>query len=629
LIKLKNRPDIDGLRAISVLAVMLYHGHLGFPGGFIGVDVFFVISGFLITSIILQDHRNQAFSLMGFWERRVRRIVPALLAAMVLCAILGTLLLLPRELEDFGSALRAQGMLASNIHFWRAPGGYFAAPAAFQPLLHTWSLALEEQFYILYPLFIWTALKLRIRVSRAILTLLGLSLVLSIYATPGHPVASFYLLPTRAWELLVGAALASTNLEFTWARKVHRELATLVGLAAVVSSMFCFSHATRWPGYGALLPCLGTGAIIWGSMAGDTFGGRLLSMRFLTWAGLRSYSLYLLHWPLLVLLGFWSAGAPSWWMRAAVLLLSFPLAAVSYHLVEMPVRTRCLLPGRVGALAFGAAALAGMVAAGSLFHVAKGFPGRFPARALRILEDDPDRLKGRFQYADFDAAVHGAFPVLGRNANARPNLLIWGDSHGRAIAPALERLCDQYGVRALKVVRGGCPPILDSGPADFRSYNREVFRYILTQGIPRVLLVSRWASALQRPADRENFIRTIEGLLAGGVEVWVLKQVPEQPFDVPSALARSSLLGQDPRPKILTWTGYLRDQAFPEATFKKLAGRPRARILDPAGFFFAGTDVCRIEQDGHLLYADSNHISYYGALALQPLFEPLFVGPAT
>ena len=624
--RIENRPDIDGLRGISVLAVMFYHGRFGLPGGFAGVDVFFVISGFLITSIILKEQRASEFSLPGFWERRVRRIIPALAATVAACLILGVLLLLPLELRDLGHTITVQGLLGSNVHFWRTQGGYFATPAAFQPLLHTWSLALEEQFYLLYPLFIWAAAKARAKVLPFLVAGFGLSLGLAILATPGHPIGSFYLLPTRAWELLLGALLAWAAPASAPSPGLPREAAGLAGMVAILASTLVFGHSTPWPGLAALVPCLGTAAVIWSSIGRTTATGKLLAARPLVWVGLRSYSLYLVHWPLLVFLNFWSAGAPAWWMRALALCLACGLATVSYRFIETPFRRKAAMPGRTQVLAFGVAILAAMIATGAALNHLRGLPARFPDQALRILEDDPDRHAGRFQYADLNAATTGDFPVLGSGPRSAIRFLVWGDSHARAISPGIQRLCVQHGTGAFRVARGGCPPILDAGPDEFRSYNAKVFQFIRSHGIDRVLLVGHWTTALGTPEVQEKFLQTVTALTNSGTEVWLLRQVPEQPFDVPSSLARAFLFGQDPRPRIATIQGYRADQVLPDRLFARFEGNPRVHLLDPAALLFGADGRCRIEKDGHLLYSDSNHLSRYGALDLQSLFEPVFAG---
>jgi peptidoglycan/LPS O-acetylase OafA/YrhL len=624
LTKTNYRPEIDGLRAVSVFAVMLYHGHFGVPGGFVGVDVFFVISGFLIASIIFEDIDNNKFTLLGFWERRVRRIIPALVMALLFCWVIGGFLLLPKELKELGKVSLFQSVFASNIHYWRSQGDYFASPATFQPLLHLWSLALEEQFYLFFPLLIWGIQKGGRR-SSLIAVIASISLVFAVLQSGSHPLAAFYLLPHRAWELLMGAALASSARSLPVGTKVQREAISFLGLAAIVFSMFSYGDSTPWPSYRALLPCLGTVAIIWGTPNGSTWCGRLLSLNALTWSGIRSYSLYLLHWPLLVFINVWSVGPAPWWLRGLGLIFTFPLAMLSFQFIETPIRRNKLFQNQAGILVFGVTTLAGILLVGGLIHFNDGFPGRFPKAALKVLEEEPNSQDARFRDADLTDAINGTFPIIGSNVTEDASILVWGDSHARTITPAIESLSLQYGAPVVRVVKSGCPPILGHGPAEEVDYNARIFEYIKVHKILRVILASRWELTLKTQDARDKFAWTVARLSDAGVTTWILKQVPEQSFDVPRAMARFHLLGQNPDPKILTYHEHKMKQSIQEALFDLMTKQGKTSVLDPTPYFFDGAGICKIEKDGHLLYFDSNHLGHYGALYIKPLFEPVFM----
>ncbi len=286
----RYRPDIDGLRAVAVLAVVLYHaGVPGVAGGFVGVDVFFVISGFLITGILAHELDADRFSIVGFYDRRVRRILPALVLVVAASFVAGWILLSPAALRDFAGSAAATALFASNVWFWQTRD-YFTQAAELLPLLHTWSLAVEEQFYIIFPLLLF-ALR---RWSRATLTLViaagcTVSFFLSVLGVAWMPTATFYLLPTRAWELGIGALLALVSLPA--ASRPLREAGAALGLAAILASVALIDVTTPFPGAAALPACLGAVALIWAGGQGPTYAGALLSLPAVAFVGLISYSL--------------------------------------------------------------------------------------------------------------------------------------------------------------------------------------------------------------------------------------------------------------------------------------------------------------------------------------------------
>ena len=344
------RPFIDGLRAVAVLAVLFFHADLGCGGGYVGVDVFFVISGYLITGLILKDMRRGEFRIVSFWERRVRRILPAVAFIVLSSLVAGWFLLLPQGFKELGESATAQTMLVSNIYFWIKSwigADYFAPPAEVKPLLHTWSLSVEEQFYLLFP-FLLIALGRMSRNSRvpAILLLAGVSFGASVGCSYWCPTANFYLLPTRAWELLIGAFLAAVSAQRLPSVWLTESLCS-VGLLAVLCAVFFYGRSTRFPGLAALLPCGGTALIIWANGEKLTRVGRVLASRPLVFIGLISYSLYLWHWPMLVFARYWSAGPLPRTQRLLLLLASVMFAFLSWRFVETPFRKRRILKSRV------------------------------------------------------------------------------------------------------------------------------------------------------------------------------------------------------------------------------------------------------------------------------------------
>ncbi|MCL1629209.1 acyltransferase [Roseibaca sp. V10] len=459
------RPEIDGLRAVAVVPVILFHAGVGaLAGGFVGVDVFFVISGYLITSIILRERAEGRFSMWRFWERRARRILPALYVVMLACIPVAWALMLPDQYRDFARSLVAVGLFGSNILFWRE-SGYFAAAAEEKPLLHTWSLSVEEQFYLLFPLLMVLLWRFGRRGVAGILAVIALvSLGLSHYAAYSMPSANFYLLPTRAWELLVGALCALWLAERP--RVGHDGLAGL-GLAAIVLSVVWFDGMTPFPSLWALLPVLGAaGVILFARPEGWT--GRLLSQRWMVGIGLVSYSAYLWHQPLMAFARIAHLSAPPLWVMLALGALSFPLAYVTWRFVEQPFRRRrgtFARPARLGAALVPTFAV--LLAVGVHGHVTEGRRDIWMAQApeaqvhmYRLLETaraggagwrrDPalpcvlqlTRLAGQMDRLRACHETHG------------PGLLVAGDSHARMLMPVLQGLTKRPFVVTL--AQGGC-----------------------------------------------------------------------------------------------------------------------------------------------------------------------------
>src|SRR6056297_20083 len=349
------RADIDGLRALAVLPVLAFHAGLApFSGGFVGVDVFFVISGYLIAGLILPRIRAGRFSLLEFYERRARRLLPALFVVMAVSGALAAALFLPAELREFGQSAVAATLFASNVLFSRETG-YFETEAALKPLLHTWSLGVEEQFYLLFPLLLMALAARRAgRVALVpVLAALALaSLALAAWAVPRAPAFAFYLLPTRLWELMLGALLAVAPLP-ALRRRAVREAAAAAGLAAILWAMLRYSEATPFPGPAALLPCLGAALVIHAGASGPTAVSRALSLGPVVFVGLISYALYLWHWPVLVFAEYAAVRELTTVETGAALALSGVLAALTWRFVERPFRRPA---GPIGRPARGAGA---------------------------------------------------------------------------------------------------------------------------------------------------------------------------------------------------------------------------------------------------------------------------------
>lgn len=434
---MKYRPEIDGLRSVAVLPVILFHAGVGiFSGGYVGVDIFFVISGYLITTIILSQIIAGRFSLLEFYSRRSRRILPALFLVIACTIPLAFLLMLPSQFNDFSQSVAAVTIFASNILFWKE-SGYFAAAAELKPLLHTWSLAVEEQYYVLFPLLLLGLWRLGARPALMVLgVIFGASLIASQFLSTRAPDANFFLLLSRAWELLAGSLCA------IWILKRGRSghaLASTLGLGLILASIFLYDGDTPFPSVYALAPVAGTALIILFA-DGGTPVGRLLAMRGPVFIGLISYSAYLWHQPLFALARLASPDHPPMAVMMALAALSIGLAFLSWKYVEQPTRHYPWPVRRILGTTVAASVLIASVGlalnytgAQQAYFTASLSPQNRPLldQITRMAEmdhfatDDSDPC--RFFVSDYDAATDAR--VLRCSAEHGPALAIFGDSH--------------------------------------------------------------------------------------------------------------------------------------------------------------------------------------------------------
>ena len=370
------RREIDGLRALAVLPVILFHaGFSGVSGGFVGVDVFFVISGYLITVIILEELAAGRFTVAGFYERRARRILPALFFVLLACLPLAWWLLLPTELVDFGKSVSAVAVFASNILFWLQTD-YFAATAEQIPLLHTWSLAVEEQYYLMFPLFMLAAWGLGKRWLAGLIALVALlSLGWSEWLWRNSVEANFYLIPSRAWELMVGALAAFYLQKNQAAQGVMAQAASVLGLVLLGYAVFFFDDGIPFPSVYALVPTLGAVLLILFATSA-TWVGKLLASPPLVWVGLISYSAYLWHQPLFVFARLQALEEPSVSFMAGLCVMTLVLAWFSWRFVEKPFRDRSRF---TRTQIFSGAVISSLlfIAVGATLVLTDGFAGRF------------------------------------------------------------------------------------------------------------------------------------------------------------------------------------------------------------------------------------------------------------
>ncbi|MDJ1009699.1 MAG: acyltransferase family protein [Paracoccaceae bacterium] len=647
---MQYRPDIDGLRAVAVIPVVFYHAGLaGFSGGFVGVDVFFVISGYLITRIIHDEMLQGRFSILSFYERRARRILPALLAVLAASFVAGWVWLGPADYDAMARAAGAVLLFVSNVWFWQNSGGYFDGSTDYLPLLHTWSLAVEEQFYILFPLLLLVLVRLGQRTTLGVtLTLVVASLALAAWATPRMPSASFYLLPTRVWELGVGALLA-LGLAPTAAPRWLREAVAGLGLAAIVYAVTAYDGATAFPGLAALPPVLGAAALIWAGGAGGSLAGQALSWRPVVFVGLLSYSLYLWHWPVMAFARNWlmALDLPFGWQLGTIA-LSLALAWASWRLIERPFRTgrgRSLSPGPIFALsgagmaALGAAALAVVLTGG----------------AEQRYSPEQRALLASLNHADDIRACRGARPVealctFGDGQGVGGRWLLWGDSHAEAVLPAVETLAREAGASLDFASDAACAPLpgvvrSDRDPGQRTrclGFNDRLARHAQTGGYDTVILHARWPLYVEGvrqdghgaapivlarsgtdvfaagPSDNANIAGTSLSALAtrlteAGLKVVLVGPVPELPWDLGTHL-KAAVLHSRPLPDPPAAAPVHDRQARTRALLMDVAEASGATWIPLAPHLC--TDTCHTHDGLAAFYRDDNHLSPTGATRL-------------
>jgi peptidoglycan/LPS O-acetylase OafA/YrhL len=538
------RKDIDGLRAVAVSIVVAYHaGWNLLRGGFVGVDVFFVISGYLIGSMIIEDVRAGRFSLVGFYERRVRRIFPALAAMLIAASLAAYFFLLPGELESFGRSVVAATFSYSNFFFGRT-SGYFGPTASTLPLLHTWSLAIEEQFYVFLPLFVmvvhrfWPA-----RLWLILLAVALLSLGVSVHGALDQDSRAFYMPQARAWELLLGTLLSCGRLPLL-KRRSWREGAGFLGLLLIIVPAFAYSQSRGIPGYAVLAPCLGSAILIGLGLSGATMASRALSWGPVVFIGRISYSLYLWHWPIFVFMRM-SERFPEGHHQIAVKLLaigaSVAIATLSWKYVETPFRFGPRRPGRKTLFATAGSIAALLATAGLLAGAMQGFPGRFTPQALAIARQQTfvskslDYFRAGRCFLDYDNHVSDleAGGCL-RSDPSRPNILLMGDSYAAHLWYGLSVVFPES--NWMQATGAGCTPLLD------RKFTRVcneltafLFADYLAHHKPDLLVVTaRWLSS-----DLPAISRLLDWTKAQGLRVVLIGPIERYDDPFPRLLALS------------------------------------------------------------------------------------------
>ncbi|MDD2808231.1 acyltransferase family protein [Rhodoferax sp.] len=637
------RPDVDGLRAVAVLAVILYHGGLkALPGGYVGVDIFFVISGFVITSAIQPDMAAGRFLVRDFYERRIRRIFPALFAMVAASLCVGCWVMMPDDLKRLGQSSVANAVFASNFFFLK-DSGYFGATAAAKPLLHTWSLAVEEQFYLLLPLYLVLLKRWSEPVMRGLTVGLSVaSLMLAVVATRYEPNISFFMLPTRAWELLAGVMLAQGMLPAP--RSVRGEwLRAGVGMGLIAFALVFYTEKTPFPGLAALPPVLGAVLIISAGLRNARGVNVWLSSKPMVFIGQISYPLYLWHFPLLGFAGYMSLTGLGVAQTVAVNGVIVLCALVSWRFVEQPIRQRRVLAGQRLMFAFGVACIAVTLLAGLLIHFGRGFESRFEGDRQKIVRAMTDRIANKDACMNFapDQISKGELCHLGVEDMSQTDVVVWGDSHAEALAPGIADMAANAGRSALFAGQHGCGIGLhfqETGWSDRAcvAFSKAMLAYLMTTpSINKVVLVSRWSSLrappLQAPAKSspasvtaaQALGQVVAQLRMAGKQVWLVGPVPDVKTLVPRALYLKSMgFAQDFEIR-QSLAEYVEIQKNTLAVLRHLAEQPGVSLVLPHERL-CQTAWCDVAQDGYPLYFDDNHLSTHGAKIAAQVLAPLF-----
>lgn len=645
------RPEIDGLRAVAVLPVILFHAGIGlFEGGYVGVDVFFVISGYLITSILIEDIVRGRFSLLRFYERRARRILPALFFVVACTVPFAILWMLPAQLRDYSQSLVAVSLFSSNFLFWME-SGYFEAGADLKPLLHTWSLAIEEQFYVIFPVLLFALWKLGRSAMIWILALIAvISLGLAEWGWRDHPAANFFLAPGRVWELLAGSFCA-----FALHRRAlpGNDAAAALGLLAITVSVFLFDDTTPFPSLYTLLPVVGVLLIILFGQQGTRVAA-LLSMKPIVGIGLISYSAYLWHQPLFAFARIRSLTEPSLALMLGLAVVSLILAALSWRYVEQPFRAgpNTRLTTQSGVFATSIAGLVLIAGIGAWGHVNKGLPDRFSDHARAVLAMNTDQIDRTCHFDERKTWIVPKLACFHTVPNATGSVLVLGDSHVAAISQPVVAALNASGRNVYVGSYGGCIPLpkMERVHKSTAHECAEFIDAILTHaediGVETLVLVARFPAYLHgsRFSNSEGGVEhgirmdvrdltgashsgqldllrsKLEGL-AARFNLVLVEPIPEAGWSVPELIAKRMYFEGSDDPSLSTpYAAYAARTNALLSMFSALDAGSENVTIAPVHTRFCNflTSRCTNADGEKVLYLDDDHLSPAGAALIAP-----------
>jgi peptidoglycan/LPS O-acetylase OafA/YrhL len=648
---MKYRPEIDGLRALAVLPVILFHaGFEWFSGGFIGVDVFFVISGYLITTIIISEVAEEKFSIVNFYERRARRILPALFFVMAACLPFAWLWLVPNDLIDFGQSLIAVSTFSSNILFW-SESGYFDTAAELKPLLHTWSLAVEEQYYILFPIFLMLTWKLGIRWILILLSIMFLiSLGISQWGSSNSSSANFFLLPTRGWELLVGVFVAfhlkyNTHLK---SRLLNQAL-SLLGFGMIIYSIIAFDESTPFPSLYALIPTIGTGLLILCAVP-KTFIHKFLSLKFIVGIGLISYSAYLWHQPLLAFARHRLLGDVSELILMALCFISLLLAWFSWKFIEAPFRDKKTLT-RKKVFLFSIGCIFIFSSLGLSMHLKDGFRERVNFSEVLANSFEMPSQDNCFD-TPFNHSAEEWGCILG-GSEGEINFILFGDSHSLSLKTLVDEKAKEKGIKVFYVGSSGCLPFMGIHPKRNDQYenncnllNKRVYELAKSTDIEGIILSARWSyytygdydfngaqlisDTPEGPFNLQHSIDTFTSALGEtvdnfntiGVPIHLITQPPHQKYPSQSVYFLSAKGIGSLDSLSVRRSDFDRLNEIPINAFYEYKNKINIyNITD----LFCDEYVCLIGETDRSFYYDNDHLSTDGALKLDKVFDEILL----
>lgn len=625
------RPDIDGLRAVAVFSVVFYHyGARWLPGGFTGVDVFFVISGYIITFHSLNRMELGTFSIFDFYLRRIKRIMPPMILMVLAVLIFGWFYLMPSEYTELAKSASYAVLGLGNIYFYRNTG-YFDQAAENQPLLHTWSLGVEEQFYLLWPLLLWVGLPLvasrrsfRVALAAAVL----FAFAYAVWRTNTSSKAAFYLPHPRAWELGLGALVA-----FMPRIESYRlgEVLSVAGLALVGWSILALSPSDTFPGINAAYACVGSALLIWPKEY-NTLTGQLLSIAPLQKAGLISYGVYLWHWPLIVFYRHLALEQPGLAPAVALFLVVVAISYLSYRFIERPIiRSRRRVARSISASA------CAVFGAGLMIYHSEGVPARLTAQVLAYASgaDDYNQRRPECHRTDefnpplYKSCIYG-------HGNSPPAFAIWSDSHGVEIGEALGERLATRGQSLLSLTYSSCPPSLNfRAPLQkgCEAFTAKVIGFLAQNSdIQTVFLAAYYEFYLTSGADHEfnkGFSAAVSALAATGKKIIIIASNPELPgVSIPQGAARLAMVGMADTLAVTVEEHRARSSAARNLLDHLAATYENVSIFDPADIL-CRDGRCALVADGRPLLFDDNHLSRTGAAMLVKAMDAYWERPLT
>lgn len=635
---IKYRPEIDGLRAIAVLSVIFFHANFrNFQGGFLGVDVFFVLSGYLITSILHTAQLNNSLNLLDFYARRIKRILPSLFLVMLLISPICWILLLPEEMKSFSKSLIYIPLYLSNI-FFHKESNYFDVTNDLKPLIHTWSLSIEEQFYLILPPLLVLANKIKvIKKELLIFLLLIASFFVAEFIFKKNPSANFYFLTSRAWEFLFGSLLAiySVSNKVTFSQ-TSRNIISFIGLTSLLMSIYFFNENTTHPSSYTLIPVISTCLIIhFGTI--DTACGKFLSSKILVGIGLISYSLYLWHQPIYVFLRIFNLGDPSQTQYVISIALVFVLSYMCWRFYESPIRKSKLNNKNVYILALCISIF--FIFAGAVGSIKDGFPERYSLSPnFQKIFSDKEYLGCNNQNPEFPCTV-------GEATKTKIDIAIFGDSHSGVMLPAFDLLGKERNLKIIRIGAGGCPPILNTYVLKGHrepSYCKEIalkqFKFVRENNIKNIVLIAKWQSyandsnlgekanskrnkAASFLAFKNGLKTTVEKYQSLGVKVWIMYQAPQQSVSVNQLyykLSNDDLNDLEKSKLIASYSIPYEKHMMNQLLSRDAIDSTNSFVINPDKIL-CGSKTCLAGTPSEPFYRDKDHLTPYGALLLKSL----------